>query len=128
MMDFISQEAEKGRKLFNQGEYYEAHEHFEAAWRQMRDPSREFYRALLQVSGGYYRLTQERPKAAKKFFTHALGWLREFPSPFLGINTAEIKLQLQKMINAIEQNKDTEKILQQYMQTLPMERTDSRSG
>jgi len=127
-MDFISQEAEKGRQLFNKGDYYEAHEHFEAAWRQTRQPSREFYRALLQVSGGYYRLTQERPEAAKKFLTHALGWLREFPSPFLGIDTTELKLQLQKIIKAIDQNQETETILQQYMQTLPLERTDSRSG
>ena len=126
-MDFISQEAEKGLLLFNQREYYEAHEYFEAAWRQTRHPSREFYRALLQVSGGFYRLTQERPEAAKKFFTHALGWLHDFPSPFLGIDTAELKMQLQKIINAIEQNHVTEKILQQYMKSLPMERTDSRS-
>ena len=127
-MDFISKEAQKGQQLFNQGEYYEAHEHFEAAWRKTHNPSREFYRALLQVSGGFYRLTQERPEAAKKFFTHALGWLGDFPSPFLGINTAELKLQLRKIIKAIEQNQEAETILQQYMPTLPIERTDSRSG
>lgn len=127
-MDFISPEAEKGRQLFNQGEYYEAHEHFEAVWRQTRDPSREFYRVLLQVSGGYYRLTQGRPDAAKKFFTHALGWLREFPNPYHRIDTAELKLQLKQMIKAIEQDQETETILQQYMRTLPMESKDSRSG
>lgn len=126
-MNFITPEAEKGRQLFNQGEYYEAHEYFEAAWRLTQDPSREFYRALLQVSGGYYRLTQERPEAAKKFFTHALGWLDGFPSPFRGIDTAELKVQLQKMIKAINQNLKAKNILQQYPQTLPLKGNNSRS-
>lgn len=126
-MDFIRPEAENGLRLFNQGDYYEAHEHFEAAWRQTHDPSREFYRALIHVSGGFYRLTQDRPDAAKKFFTHALRWLREFPSPFLGIDTAELKVRLHQLMEAIDQNRETNTILQQYPHAIPLKRNDSRS-
>lgn len=125
-MDNISSEVEKGLQHFNQGDFYEAHEYFETAWRQTDDPLREFYRALIHVSGGFFRLTQERPGAAKKFFTHALRWLREFPSPILGIDTAALKAHLLQMIEAIDQNRDAESILQQYKRSIPLKRNHSR--
>jgi len=126
-MDVISPEAEKGLQYFNQGDFYEAHEHFETAWRQTGDPSREFYRALIHVSGGYFRLTQKRPGAAKKFFTHALRWLQEFPSPFLGINTTALEAHLQNLNEAIDQNQDSESILRQFSRSIPLDNNPSRT-
>lgn len=126
-MEKISSAAEKGLQHFNKGDFYEAHEYFETAWRQTDDPSREFYRALIHVSGGFFRLTQERPGAARKFFSHALRWLQEFPSPYLGIDTAALKAHLLEMIEAIDQNPDAESILQQYTRSLPFQRDQSRT-
>ncbi len=96
------QEVNDGIQLLNQDQFYEAHEAFETAWRRTQDPSREFYRALLQVSGGFFRLSQGKPQAAKKFFTHALKWLAPFPSPHLGCNTEILIEDIQKIINEIK--------------------------
>ncbi|MDF1519570.1 MAG: DUF309 domain-containing protein [Brevefilum sp.] len=98
----IPQEVNDGIKLLNQDQFYEAHEAFETAWRRTQDPSREFYRALLQVSGGFFRLSQGNPQAARKFFTHALKWLAPFPSPHLGFNTDILMEDIQKIILEIE--------------------------
>lgn len=104
---------EKGLELFNQSQFLEAHEYFESAWRETSDESREFYRALLHLSGGFYRLSQGRPSAAKKFFMHAQLWLTRFSNPFLGINTDLINNNLLKMIKSIESGNSTEQILNQ---------------
>ena len=96
-------ELAQGLKLFNQGDYYEAHEYFEDAWRKTGDPSREFYRALLQISGGFFRLTQGKPSAAYKFFTHALKWLEPFPDQHLGFNLPLLRSDLQKIVKAMEE-------------------------
>ncbi|MDT8380828.1 MAG: DUF309 domain-containing protein [Brevefilum sp.] len=98
----IPQEVNDGIKLLNQDQFYEAHEAFETAWRRTQDPSREFYRALLQVSGGFFRLSQGNPQAARKFFTHSLKWLAPFPSPHLGFNTDILMEDIQKIILEIE--------------------------
>lgn len=90
-----------GLRAFNQGDFFEAHELFEAAWRVTSDDRREFFRALLLLSGGYFRLTQRRPEAAIKFFDRALGWIDPYPSPYLGVDTQVMKTQLENLISAI---------------------------
>lgn len=84
-------DARRGLSLFRRRKFYEAHECFENAWRETKDASREFYRALLQLSGGFYRLTQKRPRAANKFFSRSLHWFQHYPDPFLGIDTDRLK-------------------------------------
>jgi hypothetical protein len=103
-----------GLQAFNQGNYYAAHEHFEDAWRATEKDSREFYRALLHLSGGFFRLTQNRPRAARKFFTRALHWLHDFPSPYLGLDTAEIKSRIHMLIASIDNGQPPDMILKQW--------------
>jgi predicted metal-dependent hydrolase len=110
----LHQNVIKGQQAFNQGAYYAAHEYFEDAWRETLDGSREFYRALIMLSGGYFRLTQDRPDAALKFFSSALKWMEGFPSVYKGINTAAIKATLIILLKAIESGQSSEAILAQY--------------
>ena len=95
-------ELKQGFVLFNQEKYYEAHEAFEIAWRKTQTPDREFYRALLQISGGFFRLNQNRSKAAKKFFSHALKWLSLFPDEHLGVDVSMLKKDLNVIIDTID--------------------------
>jgi len=95
-------DARQGIILFSQRKFYQAHENFESAWRETKDNPREFYRALLQLSGGYYRLTQKRLKAAKKFFKRSLHWLHNYPDPFFGIETSRLKDPLIDLIGATD--------------------------
>lgn len=104
----------EGMQAFNQGNYYAAHEHFEDAWRDTDDDTREFYRALLHISGGFFRLTQNRPGAARKFFSRALHWLDAFPSPYLGLDTSEIKLNIHMLIDSIDNGQPSNMVLKQW--------------
>jgi len=97
-------DAQQGLSLFAQREFYDVHEYFENAWRETKDNSREFYRALLQLSGGFYRLTQERPQAANKFFKRSLFWLQNFPDLFMGIETSRLRVLLINLIDATDIN------------------------
>ncbi len=108
-------EALKGLRQFNQGEFYEAHEFFEKAWRETQDDSREFYRSLLLICGGFFRLTQGRTDAAKKFFTLSLHWLGFFPNHYQGMDTGELQHQLRKLNEAINKNWTTVCILENFI-------------
>ena len=103
----------KGLQTFNEGDFYTAHECFEDAWREMESDTREFFRALLHLSGGYFRLTQDRPSAAKKFFRRALYWMHKFPSPYLGIKTDEIISHAEGLIAAIDNGQPSTVILEE---------------
>ena len=108
----------QGLRLYNQKEFYSAHEFFEDAWRGALGDSREFFRALLQISAGYYRLTQNRSEAAKKFFSRALYWLQPFPKHHLGFDVIFIKDHIQGLIEAINSNLPSESILEALFQPL----------
>lgn len=113
-MEKFSTNADQGLKLLNNRAFYQAHEFFETAWRETNDNSREFYRALLHLSGGFYRLTQDRPEAAKNFFTHAIRWMRQFPNPYFGFDTKALLDHMQNLIAAIDQKTESSMIIGQF--------------
>ncbi len=110
----LTHNAVQGLQAFNRQDFYEAHEWFEKTWRESPVDFREFYRALLQLSGGYYRLTQGRLPAAQKFFERALHWLEPFPNPYLGIDTHRIREELGELLHALESHQQTQTILQNF--------------
>ena len=93
----------RGLRAFNQRAFYEAHEHFETAWRQTPGEEREFFRAFLHMSGGFFRLTQNRPAAAKKFFAHAHKWFSGFEERHYRFDVAQILNQLEHLMALIDQ-------------------------
>ena len=107
-----------GLDAFNQGLYYDAHEHFENAWRNTPGEEREFFRAFLHLSGGFYRLTQNRPGAARKFFTHAEKWFIRFPDQLYGFDLGWIRNHLQHLIRSIDRNIPSELILSAQFQPI----------
>jgi Xaa-Pro aminopeptidase/predicted metal-dependent hydrolase len=120
--DRIQNMIRKGFSEFNEGSYYEAHEYFEAAWRATPDPMREFYRALLQVSGGFFRLSQEKPDAARKFFARAVYWLNQFPAQHQGYNITLLRLTIKLIIRAIENDDPALEIIHRHHDILLVQR------
>lgn len=110
-MNPLPESFHRGLRAFNQGEFYEAHEHFETAWRQTPGEEREFFRAFLHMSGGFFRLKQNRPKAARKFFIHAQKWFSGFDEQQQGFDITQILRHLQHLITLIDQQIPTDKIL-----------------
>jgi hypothetical protein len=115
----------QGLQRFNQGEFYEAHEDFEAAWRQTPGEEREYYRALLQISGGFFRLSQGNPKGAQKFFQLAAGWLARFPNVFMGMDTFAIQKNLEGILYDLEQDRHPAAVLEQHFQPINLNNTES---
>ena len=113
-------DALKGLQAFNRQAFYDAHEYFEEAWRTSPLEERELYRALLQISGGFYRLSQDRPTAAHKFFERALHWLQPFPSPFKTIDVDALRCWLTELLNALAEVRSTEAILTQHFHPIDL--------
>ena len=47
----------EGLELFNEREFFEAHELLELAWRAESDPIRNLYQGILQIGVGFYHMT-----------------------------------------------------------------------
>ncbi len=87
----LPEEVLLGLRLFNAGEYFEAHEALETAWRAETGPVRELYRGILQVGVAYYKIQQGKFAGACKLFARAQGWLAPFPDVCRGIQVQRLR-------------------------------------
>jgi predicted metal-dependent hydrolase len=89
--------ARAGIQLFNRGEYFEAHEALELAWREEPGPIREFYRGVLQIGVAYHHILHGNYRGALKMFSRAKKWLVAYPAVCRGVNLAQLKSDAQKV-------------------------------
>lgn len=80
-----------GLALFNQGEYFEAHEALETAWREESGPIRELYRGILQIAVAYLHISRDNYPGAVKMFLRSRPWLAPFPDRCRGIDLASFR-------------------------------------
>ena len=80
-----------GIRLFNAGEFFEAHEELEAAWRAEPRPIRNLYQGVLQVAVAYLHITRNNYAGAIKVYGRALKWLDELPDICQGVDVAQLK-------------------------------------
>jgi predicted metal-dependent hydrolase len=55
---------EQGRAAFNRGEYFRAHELWEAVWLELEGAERVPVQGLIQIAAGLHHLQQGRPRPA----------------------------------------------------------------
>lgn len=116
----FNKEALKGLQAFNRQAFYDAHEYFETAWRNSPLDEREFYRSLLQISGGFYRLTEDRPTAAYKFFDRARFWLRAFPPQFKSMDVDALQVWLDDLIKILAEGRPANEILHHFFHPIDL--------
>lgn len=81
----------QGLRLFNAGEYFEAHEALETAWLAEAGPIRGLYKGILQIAVAYLHLTRENYEGALKVYGRSLKWLRAWPDSCRGVDVAQLR-------------------------------------
>ena len=69
----MGQHLEVGIGLFNRGEYFRAHEEFEAAWLAASGPSRHLYQGLVQAAAGLLKCERGEMTGAARLLRRGLG-------------------------------------------------------
>lgn len=93
----------QGLEAFNAGDFFEAHEYLESAWREEPRPVRELYRGVLQVAVGYYHITRQNFVGARKMFARSRKWLAPFPAVCQGIDLARLQQDMDRVETALVQ-------------------------
>jgi len=92
----------RGLEYFNAGEFFEAHEYLEIAWRAEKGPIRDLYRGILQVGVGYYHLRRGNLIGARKLFIRARRCLQIFPATQCGIDVAGLLVDVDAVEAAMQ--------------------------
>ncbi|MEZ4732070.1 MAG: DUF309 domain-containing protein [Caldilineaceae bacterium] len=89
--DQLSDLARTGLLEFNRGEYFEQHEHLEAAWLAEPRPIRAMYQGILQVGVAFLLIQRGNWMGALKMFRRGLPRLRTLPPVCQGIKIAAFR-------------------------------------
>jgi predicted metal-dependent hydrolase len=84
-------QAAEGLRLFNAGEYFEAHEALEIAWNEERGGVRDLYRGILQIAVVYLHITRGNYNGAVKVYGRSQKWMKDWPEVCRGIQVEDLR-------------------------------------
>jgi len=94
-MNLLPEAALRGIRLFNEGEYFEAHEALEAAWRAEPGEIRGLYQGLLQAAVFYFHLQRGNLAGARKLYERCLRRLTPLAPVSAGIQVQTLRETIQ---------------------------------
>ena len=96
-------QAIEGLRLFNSGQYFEAHEALEIAWLEEPTRVRDLYRGILQVAVVYLHATRENYAGVIKVYQRSQKWLQGWPEICRGVDVGRLQRDARAVLDAIEQ-------------------------
>ncbi len=91
----------EGIKLFNDGNYFEAHDYFEEMWANDRTGKNEFYQGLVQISVGLFHLISKNYNGALSQLSKGVDKLKNFPNSYESINMLQFRHDINFLIKEI---------------------------
>ena len=95
-------QAAEGLRLFNAGEYFEAHEALEVAWNEEKDKVRDLYRGILQIAVVYLHVTRRNYAGALKVYARSQRWIKDWPDVCRGIRVGELRTNAQMVMAEVQ--------------------------
>jgi predicted metal-dependent hydrolase len=85
-----------GLELARSGEWFEAHESFELAWRACDEDERDFFQGLVHVVVSTYQRERGKPIAAESQRLKALRRLAAFAPRHRGLDVSAVRASLER--------------------------------
>lgn len=96
-------EAARGIALFNAGQYWEAHEALETAWKEERGPARHLYKGILQAGVMYLQIERGNYLGMAKMYERCKKWLRPWPPLCRGVDVGQLRTDVEAAMAAARQ-------------------------
>jgi predicted metal-dependent hydrolase len=92
----------RGIEEFNRGEFFEAHEYLEDAWREETGRLRYLYQGILQVGVGFYHRENGNWKGATSLLRGGIERLKEFEPEAGGLDVSRLILESERCLKELE--------------------------
>ena len=87
-----------GLKHFNAGEYFEAHEELETAWKDESGEIRDLYKGILLAGVTYLHITRANYEGAVKVYGRSQKWITKWPDVCRGVQVGRLRKDLDSAI------------------------------
>ncbi len=81
----------EGIRLFNRGEYWHAHEQWEACWLASSEPDATFYKAIIQVAAALVKWQQHNQRGLQLNWAKSRSYLITLPPTFHGLDLIQLR-------------------------------------
>ena len=95
-------QAAEGIRLFNAGEYFEAHEALETAWNAEKGEVRNLYKGILQIAVTYLHITRGNYNGAIKVYARSQRWLKDWADICRGIQVETLRRDAEAVIKEVQ--------------------------
>ncbi|MBI5354528.1 MAG: DUF309 domain-containing protein [Chloroflexi bacterium] len=95
-------QALEGIHLFNAGDFFEAHEALETAWRDEKGDIRNLYQGILQVAVCFLHITRGNYDGAVKVYGRSMRWLNDLPDVCRGVRVAKLRNDADAVMNELK--------------------------
>ena len=92
----------RGLELFNQGDFFEAHEVLEDVWRAAPAEEKKFLQGLIQVAVGLHHHSRGNVAGARSLLARAHRNLSRYPERHGGIDLAGLRREVERWGSALE--------------------------
>jgi hypothetical protein len=99
----------RGIRLFNAGEFYEAHEVWEDVWRESAGLEKKFLQGLIQAAVALHHRSTGNVVGAGSLMARGLRNLEEYPAEYGGIRVGELRCELERWREALARGKVRER-------------------
>ena len=90
---------DEGRRLFNAGRFFEAHEVWEAAWLNEKGEVRQLLQGLIQVAAGFHQaFDRGRASGCARLLSAGSGRLQPLPGDLAGLDLASFRITLARSL------------------------------
>ena len=103
-LDWTNETMARGLACYRNGEFFEAHEHWEAVWLASPEPDKTFLQSLIQVSAAFHHLRRGNDRGAVSLLRRSLARLERYPADYAGIDVAQLRGEMAGWIEAIAGN------------------------
>ena len=94
--------AAQGLRLFNAGQYFEAHEALEEAWNDESTKVRDLYRGILQIAVVYLHVTRGNYNGAVKVYGRSRKWMQDWPEVCRGVQVGQLRRDAEVVIREVK--------------------------
>jgi len=96
----------RGVALFDQGEWYAAHDVLEDLWHETSDPERRVLQGLIQIAVAQVHLQRGNVRGATILFGEGLGRLSRRSDPDLGLDLPRLRERVSQRLQALQNGED----------------------
>jgi len=90
----------RGIELFNNRQYWEAHEALEQAWLEETGPVRHLYKGILQAGVTYLQIEHRNFVGMAKMYERCRKWLAPWPDQCRQIDVKQLRIDVAIMVEA----------------------------